>query len=78
MSFLGKVLLPLAIGALVVLPGCARPQASSNRQADLVFPGRRMLVPSILICMVLSQMFAQDMIFEPLVSYGRGGKFCLL
>ncbi|OKH24677.1 nickel ABC transporter substrate-binding protein [Chroogloeocystis siderophila] len=74
MSFLGKVLLPLAIAASVVLPSCTRPQAETNQQENLVFSWSQDIGPLNPHLYGPSQMFAQDMVFESLVNYGRGGE----
>ncbi|WP_416671326.1 nickel ABC transporter substrate-binding protein [Egbenema bharatensis] len=74
MSFLGKVLFPLAIGALVVFPGCGRSPTANNQSESITFSWSNDVGPLNPHLYSPSQMFAQDMVFEPLVSYGRGGE----
>ncbi|KAM3096396.1 nickel ABC transporter substrate-binding protein [Phormidesmis sp. 146-35] len=68
-----RVLLVVAAAVIVILPSCTQPSSQSS-QTSLTFSWSqdvRSLNPHRY---GPSQMFAQDMIYEPLVTYERGGK----
>lgn len=71
--FFAYLLIAIAAAAVVVLPSCAPQQAASNR-SELTFSWSQDVGPLNPHTYNPSQMFAQDMIFEPLVSYDRGGE----
>jgi nickel transport system substrate-binding protein len=77
MKYLTKILFSLVVAAVVAVPACTQPQAETNKSEkskELVFSWSQDIGPLNPHLYGPSQMFAQDMIFEPLVNYGRGGK----
>ncbi|MEA5598823.1 nickel ABC transporter substrate-binding protein [Rivularia sp. UHCC 0363] len=69
-----RALLAVAVAALIILPSCAQPQTQAPKSPILTFSWSQDVGPLNPHLYGPSQMFAQDLIYEPLVSYDRGGK----
>ncbi len=71
-----RVLLAIAVAALIVLPSCVQPntQSQTSKNSTLTFSWSQDIGPLNPHLYDPSQMFAQDLIYEPLVSYDRGGE----
>lgn len=73
-----RALLAIAVAAVIILPSCAQPDTQSQTSTDtdptLTFSWSQDIGPLNPHMYGPSQMFAQDLIYEPLVSYARGGE----
>lgn len=74
MKNLFRALLAVAVALLIVLPSCAQPRSETQTPKEVVFSWSQDVGPLNPHLYDPSQMFAQDLIFEPLVNYGRGGE----
>jgi nickel transport system substrate-binding protein len=73
-KFFTYLLIAIAAVAVIVLPSCVQQQAAAPKRAELTFSWSHDVGPLNPHMYDPNQMFAQDMIFEPLVNYSRGGK----
>lgn len=73
-KFFTYCLIAIAAAAMIVLPSCGPQQAVNPDRSELTFSWSQDVGPLNPHLYNPSQMFAQDMIFEPLVNYERGGK----
>lgn len=73
-KFLTYLLIAIAAVALIVLPSCMQQPAEGPKRSELTFSWSQDVGTLNPHLYDPSQMFAQDMIFEPLVNYGRGGE----
>ncbi|NJM98800.1 MAG: nickel ABC transporter, nickel/metallophore periplasmic binding protein [Phormidesmis sp. RL_2_1] len=70
-----RLLLAIAVTALVILPSCTQPNSQSETaNSALTYSWSQDVGPLNPHMYGPSQMFAQDLVYEPLVSYERGGK----
>ncbi|NJR51511.1 MAG: nickel ABC transporter, nickel/metallophore periplasmic binding protein [Leptolyngbyaceae cyanobacterium CSU_1_3] len=71
-----RVLLVVAAAVMVVLPSCTQPsfQSSTTQTSTLTFSWSQDVGSLNPHRYGPSQMFAQDLVYEPLVTYDRGGK----
>lgn len=74
MKTLVRAILAVAVALLIILPSCTQPQTEIQKSKEVVFSWSEDIGSLNPHLYDPSQMFAQDMIFEPLVNYGRGGK----
>lgn len=74
MKTLVRAILAVAVALLIILPSCAQPQTESQKSQEIVFSWSEDIGSLNPHLYDPNQMFAQDMIYEPLVNYGRGGK----
>ncbi|MBD2090199.1 nickel ABC transporter, nickel/metallophore periplasmic binding protein [Microcoleus sp. FACHB-1515] len=74
MKNLFRALLGFTAALLIVLPSCAQPQDETQTSKQIVFSWAQDVGPLNPHLYGPSQMFAQDLIYEPLVNYGRGGE----
>lgn len=74
MKNLFRALLAFSVALLIVLPSCAQPQSKTQTPKEIVFSWAQDVGPLNPHQYGPSQMFAQDLIYEPLVNYGRGGE----
>ncbi|MBE9178144.1 nickel ABC transporter, nickel/metallophore periplasmic binding protein [Oculatella sp. LEGE 06141] len=74
MKNLFRALLAVAVAALIVLPSCAQPQSETQTSKEIIFSWSEDIGPLNPHLYNPSQMFAQDLVYESLVNYGRGGE----
>ena len=68
------LLIAIAAAAMIVLPSCVPEESTDSNRAELTFSWSQDVGTLNPHLYGPSQMFAQDMIFEPLVNYGQGGE----
>jgi nickel transport system substrate-binding protein len=73
-KFFAYLLIAITALAMIVLPSCVQQQTAAPQRAELTFSWSQDVGTLNPHLYDPSQMFAQDMIFEPLVNYGRGGE----
>jgi len=73
-KFFAYVLMAIAAIAVIVLPSCVPQPAADSNRSELTFSWSQDVGTLNPHLYDPSQMFAQDMIFEPLVNYDRGGE----
>jgi nickel transport system substrate-binding protein len=69
-----NILLAVIIAVMVTLPSCAQPNSQTAQSSTLTFSWSQDVGSLNPHRYGPNQIFAQDLIYEPLVSYDRGGK----